>query len=127
MRRYPGAGAYAALLNKEFLPDLLLRGHIRQGRYQQDTEGQELPEAVPRELHFMIVWYFFHGCDTLDTFLAENLIIPTSFTINFIEKMTQNVILTKAEIERVKPGFHVRPSTDHVYGKAPTKDQYGVR
>ena len=28
---------------------------------------------------------------------------------------------------KVKPGFHVLPAEEHVYGKAPTKDQCGAR
>lgn len=41
--------------------------------------------------------------------------------------MTQNVLLGKSQLGKVKPGFHVLPSEEHVYGKAPTKDQHGAR
>lgn len=38
-----------------------------------------------------------------------------------------NVLLQKSELGKNKAGFHNLPSEDHVYGKAPTKDQYGAR
>lgn len=41
--------------------------------------------------------------------------------------MTQNVLLGKSELGKAKPGFHVLPTDGHVYGKVPTKDQYGAR
>lgn len=39
----------------------------------------------------------------------------------------ENILLQKSELGKNKAGFHDLPSEDHVYGKAPTKDQYGAR
>jgi hypothetical protein len=39
----------------------------------------------------------------------------------------ENILLQKSELGRNKPGFHHLPQEDHVYGKAPAKDQYGAR
>jgi hypothetical protein len=38
-----------------------------------------------------------------------------------------NVLLQKAELGKNKTGFHELPTEEHVYGKAPIKDQYGAR
>ncbi len=38
-----------------------------------------------------------------------------------------NVLLQKSELGKIKTGFHDLPTEEHVYGKAPTKDQYGAR
>ena len=38
-----------------------------------------------------------------------------------------NVLLQKAELGKNKTGFHSLPAEEHVYGKAPVKDQYGAR
>ena len=38
-----------------------------------------------------------------------------------------NILLQKAELGKNKAGFHELPNTEHTYGKAPTKDQYGAR
>lgn len=38
-----------------------------------------------------------------------------------------NVLLQKSELGKNKAGFHSLPPEDHIYGKAPTKDQYGAR
>ncbi len=47
----------------------------------------------------------------------------------FIIKMSkkENILLQKSELGKIKPGFHDLPSEEHVYGKAPVKDQYGAR
>lgn len=39
----------------------------------------------------------------------------------------ENVLLQKSDLGKSKPGFHELPKQDHVYGKAPVKDQYGAR
>jgi hypothetical protein len=39
----------------------------------------------------------------------------------------ENLLLQKSELGRNKPGFHDLPQPDHVYGKAPLKDQFGAR
>lgn len=39
----------------------------------------------------------------------------------------ENILLQKSELGKNKPGFHSLPSEEHVYGKVPTKDQYGAR
>lgn len=39
----------------------------------------------------------------------------------------ENILLQKSELGKNKPGFHQLPQEDHVYGKAPVKDQYGAR
>ena len=41
--------------------------------------------------------------------------------------MAQNILLSKSQLGRVKPGCHVLPVEGHTYGKAPTKDQFGAR
>jgi len=38
-----------------------------------------------------------------------------------------NILLQKSELGKNKQGFHDLPKYDHVYGKAPVKDQYGAR
>lgn len=39
----------------------------------------------------------------------------------------ENILLQKSELGKNKPGFHDLPQPEHVYGKAPIKDQYGAR
>jgi hypothetical protein len=39
----------------------------------------------------------------------------------------ENILLQKSELGKNKLGFHDLPQSEHVYGKAPTKDQYGAR
>lgn len=44
-----------------------------------------------------------------------------------MSKKTDNYLLSKTGLGEVKKGFHELPPTDHTYGKAPVKDQYGAR
>lgn len=46
---------------------------------------------------------------------------------NWTKMSKSNVLLQKSELGKNKAGFHNLPPEDHVYGKAPTKDQYGAR
>jgi hypothetical protein len=39
----------------------------------------------------------------------------------------ENILLQKSELGKIKAGFHDLPNEDHVYGKAPVKDQFGAR
>jgi len=43
------------------------------------------------------------------------------------KKNTGNYLLEKTDLGHVRGGFHDLPSDDHIYGKAPIKDQYGAR
>lgn len=44
-----------------------------------------------------------------------------------MSKKESNVLLQKSELGKIKSGFHDLPGDNHIYGKAPTKDQYGAR
>lgn len=44
-----------------------------------------------------------------------------------MSKKGENVLLQKAELGKNKAGFHQLPAQEHVYGKAPTKDEFGAR
>lgn len=41
--------------------------------------------------------------------------------------MSNNILLQKSELGKIKTGFHELPHEDHVYGKAPPKDKFGAR
>jgi hypothetical protein len=41
--------------------------------------------------------------------------------------MSNNILLQKSELGKIKTGFHELPQEDHIYGKAPPKDKYGAR
>jgi hypothetical protein len=44
-----------------------------------------------------------------------------------MSKKDNNILLQKSELGKVKTGFHELPKEEHVYGKAPQKDEFGAR
>jgi hypothetical protein len=44
-----------------------------------------------------------------------------------MSKKENNILLQKSELGKNKTGFHDLPCEEHIYGKAPTKDEFGAR
>ena len=62
-----------------------------------------------------------------DSLLALLESAAIEYYYNWIIMSKSNVILQKSELGKNKQGFHELPNDNHVYGKAPPKDQYGAR